>query len=70
MPIKQTLEGVFMDSMGRIQKLTATPADLALVLIMSELIDEVGGSTQMAKQIRDLEAKWQQGLAEYAKGRV
>lgn len=70
MHIKQTLGEVFMDSMGRIQKLEAHPADLALVLIMSELVDEVGGIKQMAKQIRGLEAKWRQGLAEYAEGLV
>ncbi len=68
--INQSLHQVFLEAMGRIQRLEATSVDLALVLVMSEFIDEVGGSSEMAKQIDSLEAKWQRGLREYARGEV
>ena len=68
--IDQTLHQVFLEAMERIQRLKATSVDLALVLVMSEFIDEVGGSREMAKQIDSLEAKWQKGLLEYARGEV
>ena len=68
--IDQTLHQVFLEAMSRIQRLEATSVDLALVLVMSEFIDEVGGSAEMAKQIDSLEAKWQKGLREYARGEV
>lgn len=68
--IDQSLHQVFLEAMGRIQRLEATLVDLALVLVMSEFIDEVGGSEKMSKQIGNLEAKWQKGLREYARGEV
>lgn len=68
--IDQTLHQVFLEAMGRIQRLEATSVDLALVLVMSELIDEVGGSSEMSKQVDNLEAKWQKGLRAYARGEV
>lgn len=68
--IDQSLHQVFIEAMGRIQRLEATSVDLALVLVMSELIYEVGGSAEMSKQIGNLEVKWQKGLWEYARGEV
>lgn len=68
--IDQSLHQVFLEAMDRIQRLEATSVDLALVLVMSEFIDEVGGSGEMAKQIDSLEAKWRKGLREYARGEV
>lgn len=68
--IDQSLHPVFLEAMDRIQRLEATSVDLALVLVMSEFIDEVGGSGEMAKQIDSLEAKWRKGLQEYARGDV
>jgi len=68
--IDQSLHQVFLEAMGRIQRLKATSVDLALVLVMSELIEEVGGSVEMAKRVSNLEAKWRQGLREYARGEV
>ena len=65
-----TLKAVFYAAMNRIQKLKASEADLALVLIMSEFIDALGGSAEMAKIIDQLEANWKKGLAEYARGEV
>jgi len=50
--------------------LKASETDLALVLIMSEFINALGGSSEMAKIVDRLEAKWKQAQGEYARGEV
>lgn len=65
-----SLKTVFLASMARIAVLKATDADLALVLIMSELIDEVGGGDEAKALAARLEVKWQEGQAAYARGEV
>lgn len=67
---EKTLKQTMYDSMGRIARREATQTDLALVFIMSEFIDTLGGSQAMAKLVDQLERKWQQGLEEYARGEV
>jgi len=66
----KTLKEVFYSSMVRIQALKASETDLALVLIMSEFINALGGSSEMAKIVDRLEAKWKQAQGEYARGEV
>lgn len=67
---ERTLEVVFYAAMERIQRLEASDTDLALVLVMSEFIDALGGSQEMAKLVDQLERKWQRGLEEYERGEV
>lgn len=67
---EKTLKQTMYDSMGRIARREATQTDLALVFIMSEFIDTLGGSKAARIHVIALEPLWKQGLEEYARGEV
>lgn len=67
---EKTLKQTMYDSMGRIARREATQTDLALVFIMSEFIDSLGGSQEMAKIVDQLKLKWKRVQGEYARGEV
>lgn len=67
---EKTLKQTMYDSMGRIARREATQTDLALVLIMSEFIDTLGGSKAAQIHVDALEAVWKIAQGEYARGEV
>lgn len=67
---ENTLEQTMYDSMGRITQCEATETDLALVFIMSEFIDALGGVQGMEGVVGRLEARWKIAQGEYARGEV
>ena len=67
---EKTLKQTMYDSMGRIARRKATQADLALVFIMSEFIDALGGSGAAQIHVVALEATWKQVQGEYTRGEV
>jgi predicted transcriptional regulator len=66
--VDKTFEQTMYDSLGRITRREASQADLALVYIMSEFIDLLGGSKAAQIHILALEAKWKKAQGEYARG--
>lgn len=66
----KTLEQVMHDSMGRIVRQEATSTDLAVVFLMSEWIDVIGGSAAARLHIPALEVMWAKAKAEYVSGKI
>lgn len=66
----KTLEQVMNDAMGRIVRREATQSDLAVVFLMSEWIDVIGGSAAARLHIPALEVMWAKAKEEYARGEV
>lgn len=66
----KTLQQTMYDSMGRITRREASQADLALVFVMSEFIDLLGGSKAAALHVPSLETMWKKAQEDYARGKV
>lgn len=67
---EKSLKQTMYDSLGRIARREATTTDLALVFLMSEFIDSLGGSKTAQIYMIALEPVWQKAQAEYARGEI
>lgn len=67
---EKSLKQTMYDCMGRIARREASQADLALVFIMSEFIDALGGSKAAQIHVIALEPLWKKAQGEYARGEI